>query len=351
MGKTARTATDRVESLPVVRAADVQSVAARPRWLVDGLWTAEGVGVIGGAPKCCKTWLALDLAVSVASSTDALGRFPVISPGPVLLYGAEDAAPCLRQRLETIAAARDLTLQAVDVRLILASTLRLDDARDRARLRRTIEEHQPRMLLLDPLVRLHRIDENSAGEMSALLGELRTLQREYALALVLVHHLRKNGTGHGGQALRGSGDLHAWGDSNLYLRRRDQKLRLSVEHRSAPAPEPFLLELATDPMPHLRAIDTDDAADPRAAEDLGAHIIELLRAASAPLSRQALRAATRSRNATLGEALVRLRHEGLVERSELGFRLSAIPIPVPATTEDGNGNGNGLPVSKQRPSA
>jgi hypothetical protein len=35
--------------------------------------------------------------------------------------------------------------------------------------------------------------------MSALLGELRTLQRRYALAIVLVHHLRKNG-GHDGQA-------------------------------------------------------------------------------------------------------------------------------------------------------
>src|SRR5439155_550142 len=38
-------------------------------------------------------------------------------------------------------------------------------------------------LLIDPLVRLHRIDENSAAEMSAVLGELRALQRAYQLAL------------------------------------------------------------------------------------------------------------------------------------------------------------------------
>jgi hypothetical protein len=354
MARTAKTAPERAEPLPVARAAEIESVAERPRWLVDGLWTAEGVGVIGGAPKCCKTWLALDLAVSIASSTDALGRFPVVSPGPVLLYGAEDAASCLRERLEAIALARKLTLAAIDVRLILIPTLRLDLARDRARLRRTIEEHRPRMLMLDPLVRLHRIDENSAGEMSALLGELRTLQREYALALVLVHHLRKNGNGQGGQALRGSGDLHAWGDSNLYLRRRDQRLRLSIEHRSAPAPEACLLELVTEPAPHLRVADDGDVADPRAAADLGARIVELLKAAEVPLSRDALRAATRSRNATLGEALVRLRSEGIIDRSDAGFRLRPnriIPIPVPATTNDGNGNGNDLTVSKQRPSA
>jgi len=344
-------APEHVEPLPVARAADVELDASRPRWLLDGLWTAEGVGVVGGAPKCCKTWLALDLAVSVASGTDALGRFPVVAPGPVLLYGAEDAAMRLRERLEAIGAARDLPLAAIDVRLILVPALRLDTERDRLRLRRTIEQHRPRLLLLDPLVRLHRIDENSAGEMSALLGELRALQRDYSLALLLVHHLRKNGGGQDGQALRGSGDLHAWGDSNLYLRRRDQRLRLSIEHRSAPAPEPVSLELATDPAPHLRVVDDGDASDPRAAADLGARLLELLTAAGGPMSREQLRAATQTRNATLGEALVRLRSDGAVERCDGGFQLRAgtsIPIPVPTSTKDGNGNGN---AAKQRPSA
>ncbi len=341
-----------VDPLLVARAVDVAVEETRPRWLVDGLWAAEGVGVIGGAPKCCKTWLALDLAVSVASGTDAIGRFPVAVPGPVLLYGAEDAAAQLRERLAAIAAARSMSLAEIDVRLILAASLRLDTERDRARLRRTLEQHRPRLLLLDPLVRLHRIDENSAGEMSALLGELRALQREHALALVLVHHLRKNGGGQDGQALRGSGDLHAWGDSNLYLRRRDDRLRLSIEHRSAPAPEPCLLELATAPAAHLRVVDAETTADPRAAADLGTRIVELLRARGA-LHRDQLRAETRSRNATLGEALVRLRAEGIIERCDGGFRLrphASLPIPVPATAEGGNRNGNPPTATKQRPS-
>jgi hypothetical protein len=349
-----RTATEGrvVEPLPVALAAEVAAQPERPRWLVDGLWTAEGVGLIGGAPKCCKTWLALDLAVSVASGTDAVGRFPVVTPGPVLLYGAEDAAAALRERLAAIAAARELSLAELDVRLILAASLRLDTERDRARLRRTIELHRPRLLLLDPLVRLHRIDENSAGEMSALLGELRALQRAHGLALVLVHHLRKNGAGQDGQALRGSGDLHAWGDSNLYLRRRDGRLRLSIEHRSAPAPEPCVLELTTEPVPHLRVLDAVPGEGPRAAADLAARIVELL-TTRGPLQREQLRAETRSRNATVGEALVRLRADGVIERCDDGFRLRAgtpIPIPVPASTHDGNGNGNAASATKQRPS-
>src|SRR5439155_11914048 len=127
------------------------------------LWSADGVGVIGGAPKVGKTWLALDIAVSVATGTPALGCFPVSQPGPVLLYGAEDAPADLRARLAAIAAARGLGLGDLDLGLIVAPTLRLDAARDRARLRATLDRYRPRPLLLDPLVRLHRIDENSAG--------------------------------------------------------------------------------------------------------------------------------------------------------------------------------------------
>jgi hypothetical protein len=332
-----------VKPLPVVAAAKVQSATERVRWLVEGLWGAEAVGVIGGAPKSCKTWLALDLALSVASGSAALGRFAVSAPGTVLLYAAEDSAAEVRDRLAAIAAARALSLAGLKLGVILAPTLRLDRPTDRLRLERTLERYRPRLLLLDPLVRLHAIDENSAADVSALLGELRALQREYAVAIVLVHHLRKNAPRTpDGQALRGSGDLHAWGDSNLYLRRRDRSLLLTVEHRSAPAAGPFTLELASQPALHLRVLDSPGADDLQAHDDLAARVLATLAAAATPLSRDALRDALKTRNATLGEALTRLRTEGKVVRVDGGFALcqqlhTAIPVPVPIQERERNG--------------
>ena len=49
--------------------------------------------------------------------------------------------------------------------------------------------------------------------------------------------------------MRGSSEFHAWGDSNLYLRRnRDLResgdITLTVEHRAAPAMPSVTLELA-----------------------------------------------------------------------------------------------------------
>lgn len=324
------------EGLPVLPVAVVPLLQGRPRWLVEDLWTDEAVGIVGGSPKVGKTWLALDLALSVGSGTPALGRFSVPASQTVLLYGAEDAPAQLRHRLAGIALARGLHLEQIDVRLIMVPSLRLDTDRDRERLRLTLAAHRPRLLVLDPLVRLHRLDENSAGEVSALLGELRAIQREHHLAIILVHHLRKNGAprGQDGQSLRGSGDLHAWGDSNLYLRRRDRHLLLTVEHRSAPAPAPRTLELADEPAPHLRVI---DEPAPVPVADLAHKVIEQLAATEAPLDRETLRERLRVRNAAIGEALVRLRATGRVERCAGGFRLrdpDQLSIPVPASTQE-----------------
>lgn len=200
--------------LPVVRAAELDEPDVARRWLIDPLWARAGVGIIGGAPKCCKSWLGLDLAVSVASGTPCLDTFPVAEPGGALVYMAEDAAPVVKERLAGLCRHRGLALAALPIGVITAPSVRLDLPRDQHRLAETVRRQAPRLLLLDPFVRLHRINENQASDVAAVLGYLRELQRTYDLAVAVVHHARKNGgpTG-GGQSLRGSGDFFAWVDT------------------------------------------------------------------------------------------------------------------------------------------
>lgn len=248
--------------LPLCRAADLGADQPPPRrWLVESLWAERAVGILGGEPKCGKSLLALDVAVAVASGTPCLRRFPVHRRGRVLLYAAEDSLPVVRERLEGIASAAGVTLGSLDLYVITAPTLRLDTAPDRERLEETVRIACPRLLVLDPFVRLHAIDENAAGEVAPLLGYLRRLERIHHTAVLLVHHVRKGAANlRPGQALRGSSELHAWGDSNLYLRRRGDTLRLSVEHRAAPsfddlflgfpaAGHPLALEIVEEPAP------------------------------------------------------------------------------------------------------
>src|SRR5213082_2020377 len=82
-----------------------------------------------------------------------------------------------------------------------------------------------------------------------------------------------------GQALRGSSEFHAWGDSNLYLRRVGEQLTLTVEDRAA----------------------------------------RTLAEAAAPLTVAELRRACRMRTSTLCAILSDLVMEGRVRRTAAGY--------------------------------
>jgi hypothetical protein len=293
------------------------------RWLVTQLWSHDAVGIVGGEPKCCKSFLALDIAVAVAAGVPCLRRFAVPDPGRVLLYAAEDAHPIVRRRLEGIAAAAGVDLRDLDIQVITAPTLRLDLAADRVSLQEAVARLQPRLLILDPFVRLHRIDENASGEVAPLLAYLRELQRRYALAVLVVHHAKKGaGNVRAGQALRGSSEFHAWGDSNLYLRRDGEALMLSVEHRAAPAVKPMKIELAeAGEALALQLVQSTDAPAP-APSSLDERITAALAAAASPLPFAELRSKCRVRAATLYERLAVLTSTGrIVKCGEGGYRL------------------------------
>ncbi len=308
--------------LPVRLAAELDAWPADQRFLVDQLWGEQAVGIVGGEPKCCKSFLALDLAVAVASGQPALRHYAVTRPGPTLLYAAEDSLHIVRERLVGITAAAGVSLDALPLHVITAPSLRLDHERDCDALRETIVELRPRLLVLDPFVRLHRKNENSADEVAPLLAYLRELQREYATAVLLVHHARKGGHARPGQALRGSSELHAWGDSNLYLRRNGERLSMTIEHRAAPSPAPVEVCLRTDPGPALSiatvAVETPTPRTPRPDE----RVLAVIEAAEGPLTRRAIRDACRMRSASVGEALAVLVAERQVVETDHGYALA-----------------------------
>src|ERR1700752_2043292 len=169
-----------MNQLPVQRASEL-SIDSAPldHWLVEGLWSDQAVGILGGEPKCCKSFLALDLAVSVSSGAPCLRRFAVRRTGPVLLFPAEDSLAVVRQRLEGNCSAAGVDFQSLPVEVIPPPTLRLDAPKDRERLSDTVQARQPRLLILDPLIRLHRVDENDASQIAALLSYLRPLPRKF----------------------------------------------------------------------------------------------------------------------------------------------------------------------------
>jgi hypothetical protein len=337
--------------LPVQRASHLpEGTGGLTSWLVEGLWCDQAVGIVGGEPKCCKSFLALDLAVSVASGALCLRQFRPVRTGPVLLFPAEDALGVVRQRLAGICAAAGVDFAALQVDVITAPSLRLDLPADRQRLEQTIAQRRPRLLVLDPLIRLHRIDENDASQVAPLLSFLRELQRRYQVAVVVVHHARKDAHAtRPGQALRGSSELHGWGDSNLYLRRHKQSLTLTTEHRAAPSADPFAIQL-TQKGPALALSVLGATSDPSIPPPTtpADRVRDALAGLDRPVPVQQLRKLCAMRTATLCDSLAELTRQGLVVHEAGGYQLrlrldatpSACAFPV-THPRDPQGNGNG----------
>ncbi len=320
------------QMLPILRANALSVQPPEYQWLIHSLWARAAIGIIGGAPKCCKSWLGLDMAVSVASATPCLGRFPVEQPGPTLIFLAEDALAAVRARIEALCTHRGLAIDKLELYVITAPALRLDLLQDQLRLEATLAALRPRLLVLDPLVRLHRRDENSAADIAALLGFVREMQRSYDTAIALVHHAGKKYHAQPGQALRGSSDLHAFGDSNAYLARRNGRLILTREHRAAKSPEPIELNLVSRPdgsATHLEIAATGQTAPDVSIVD---RTLALLQHLQEPLPRTAIRQQLKVNNQRLGEALDNLSKKGLIMRTAHGWMAISDGLPKHPST-------------------
>jgi hypothetical protein len=147
------------------------------------------------------------------------------------------------------------------------------------------------------------------------------------VAIAVVHHARKGGGAiRAGQALRGSSEFHAWGDSNLYLRRDgDDRIVLTVEHRAAAAITDVTLELAQgDNALALRPLQADhqNQRDVEAIS-IDQRIAAALAEGEQPRSFAELRTSCRVRAKTLYQRLAAMTAAGSITKSANGYSLNA----------------------------
>lgn len=204
------------------------------RWLVDDAWVDQSVGFISGRSKSYKTWIALDLALSVVSGGSFLGRYPVRRTGPVLLIQEEDPSAVLQDRLRLIGKAKDMlpsytyqndvleiTYTDYPLHVINLQGFNLQVEEKVAQVRRLIAEINPVMVILDPLiVMLGNVDENRATEVATLLQVVKMWREEFGCSVVIVHHWNKGGLEEGerfAQHMYGSFAFHAWLESALHV--------------------------------------------------------------------------------------------------------------------------------------
>lgn len=295
------------------------------RWLVESIWPEQSCGFISGPSGARKTWLALELCISVATGKPALKRFMVPRAGPALYIAGEDQLKNLQSRMKLLAQGRGISaselgnLHFTAEQGILAS----DDARQR--LEGYCQSLRPRLIVLDPLVRMHMADENSATELQPILASLRQMQRTYGVSLLVTHHLRKkrgedsNG-GRKMELLRGTGDLGAWADTVIVVERHGEhgaapSMVLVAKQRDVAECPPFMVTLEISPEGGRLKFHEGDATE-LTILDIMQRILETLRACDSPkvgMLKVDLEKATRGSNVLKREALERLSDQGKLQ--------------------------------------
>jgi hypothetical protein len=221
---------------------DVSAMEKLPpvEWLVDGVLPAGGLAVLYGEPEVGKTFVCVDLSLSLGAGLDWLG-VPALA-GPVVYVSAEGSAG-LPQRIEAWRHEHPTTVPpAVH---FVREPVSLLDAGDTDRLLRTVRARGARLLVLDTLSRcMPGGEENWTKDMGRVVAAVDRIRHETGAAVLVIHHTIKSGTG-AGRVERGSSVLRGAADGMLLLRRHAGVLHLECTKQKDAARFPtHVLQLA-----------------------------------------------------------------------------------------------------------
>lgn len=214
-------------------------------WLIDDIIPPQSSGLLVGDGGTGKTWLALDLAIAVATGTLWLGEFEA-RKGAVLVVDEENAELMLRKRLIMLLEGRGLKPDNIGMYFLIGEGINLSPYEQRGKhvpsesyvkLHNTIQLLKPSLVIFDSLTRVHTSNENAASEMSVLFSYVKRLIRETEISCLFPHHMNKGlGSTKSGHRIRGSSDLRNFADYTLLIDKEGDII--TVTHDKARWAEP-----------------------------------------------------------------------------------------------------------------
>jgi hypothetical protein len=221
--------------------------------IVDGLWPEGAIGFIASPPKKGQTWLALSLAISVATGTQYLARFPVPTARPVLYLALEGHRAALTHRVGALMRGAGLNPDEELPNLHLSYKPRginIADPGWAQHITDACAEINAQLVIVDVLRAAAVIKENSPEEFARMIANLSPLL-DGVRSLALLHHFTKlsetSKERTPGERMSGSGAMYGALDIGVYITGSDnhaRKLRVDFEARDIASPDGQGFELA-----------------------------------------------------------------------------------------------------------
>ncbi len=238
---TARLRPDARHPIRKVRADSLDELPRRAPLIEGGVLDQGVVAMLSGPTGKGKSFVALDWALSIASSM-AWMKHSVVSAR--VLWVAASGAHSLKKRVEAWRAVHLPTDGLMDMDVII-DPVHLDDPDSVAALTKHIHDGAYGLIVIDGLDKcFSAVDEESASDMSVIIDALYALRdavEENDATVLVVHH-----TAYDGRRAHGSSALAAGVDDVYDLYAEDPHDLISVhcsKRRDGEPPFPFLLRL------------------------------------------------------------------------------------------------------------
>lgn len=165
-----------------------------------------GIIATGGSRK---SYFSLQIAAAVAGGPDTLGLAPK-STGRVVLLALEDPQQIIHERSRALAKQWPADVvehvrEYLHIWPLVGAGANLLNPVFLAWLHAAIQG--ARLVIIDTMRRIHQLDENDNGEMSALLAILEQLCAELGVTVIFLHHTAKGSEKGDAQASRGASAL------------------------------------------------------------------------------------------------------------------------------------------------
>lgn len=235
-------------------------------WMIEGLWTDKSRGFIAGNPGIGKTWIALDMLLSVATGGLCMGKYRAVYQAPCLLIEEESSRLNLQRRIHALARARGL--QPQDLSSLYHITRQFANIpRDGEEIAEIVRSKGIRFIVFDSLRAVHSAKENSSDEMAVILQSFAQIAEAGKCSLILIHHLSKSSPESSGKSIfermRGTGSLWAWRDCILGVEGEEESdvSTCSFQFRDAESPNPVQIKRHVGETTGAIALEVFDASE------------------------------------------------------------------------------------------
>ena len=162
---------------------EIMTTVYKPiEFVIDGL-LAQGLYILAGAPKVGKSWLALDMCLSIAKGEKILGL--KTSQGTALYLCLEDSYARIQNRLY------ELTDEPTEMLYFSVMSDPIGGGLEE-QIEGFVSEHRDlKIVFIDTLQMVRSDTDSSYGSDYKELSVLKTLADKLEIAIIVVHHTRK----------------------------------------------------------------------------------------------------------------------------------------------------------------